>query len=47
MTNCIRTNFTKHGMHLYNIGELETPKQIVKCIRIVTNKVARTPTRLG
>jgi hypothetical protein len=25
-TNCIRTNFTKHGMHLYNIGKLETNK---------------------
>jgi hypothetical protein len=45
--DCNRKNFTKHGMHLNSPGKLEVAKQIVKCILIVTNKVAKTPIKLG
>jgi hypothetical protein len=45
--DCNRKNFTKHGMHLNSQGKLKMSKQIVKCIPIVTNKVVKTPIKLG
>jgi hypothetical protein len=31
-TDCSRIDFTKHGMHLNNLGKSNVSKQIVKCI---------------
>jgi hypothetical protein len=31
-TDCSRSNFTKHGMHLNNLRKSNASKQIVKCI---------------
>ena len=45
-TSSSRENFTKHGMHLNNLGKSNVASQIVKCIHTMINKVVKTPIKL-